>query len=319
MNSTAVKSPSIAIAGHLVMDEIIFRGKEPTRALGGISYNLAAMTSIMKTGKILPVCELGEDIRELFQSVYGRFGNIDISAVRYTSLPNVVNRLVYSDSEHRDEWNSRVPDPLRLDAVGSDMDALLINHISGGDILPDELTAFRRRFKGIIYCDYHSLSLGRGPEGKRYYRHRPDWRDYLAGVDIIQMNREELCSITGEIGELPADIARTCRRLHDAGPRTAIITLGAGGSVLCMDSGANVYFIPPVDIPDPVDPTGCGDTLASVCLYNYLISGQMVLSTIQANRWAAAKAAFSGLDGFKDMESIMINIGPVVEPVRLDI
>jgi hypothetical protein len=313
-----MKNPfRIAVVGHLVADEIIYHSGEKISAPGGISYNLAALLSIMKEGKIIPLCEIGFDMVDLFEEYFGKHRLVDKSAIRETSLPNVVNRLVYAGDGSREEWNSRIPDRLSLDDITEDLNAVLMNFISGDDLAVEDIENFRERSDCPVFCDYHSLALGRDGEGKRFFRKHPEWERYLAQMDIVQMNIAELATISGVEGLSFGNIIAVCSLIHNLGPEICIITLGRNGLVLSMDKGSSVYHIPPVVVADEVDPTGCGDTLAAVFLHNYLLSGDPLHSAVSGNRYAAAKATFSGLDGFKDMGSIMERIGSGAEPVKI--
>lgn len=308
--------PRIAIAGHLVYDEITLPDGETTTALGGISYNIAALTSIMAGGRLLTVCEIGVDIKVQVFETFKSYEVFDKSAIRITSLPNVVNRLVYDKQGYRDEWNSRRPKPLSLDGILDDIDALLLNFISGDDVTLDELNRFRKRFEGIVYCDFHSLALGRDRDGKRHYRKHPDWQDYLSYVDMVQMNKAELSTIVGHESAGKSQIAADCKILHEAGPETALITMGKDGVLLSTRSGRQVFDIPSLNVLE-VDTTGCGDTMAAAMIYNYIICGDILQSAVKANRYAAAKATFTGLDGYRRMDEILNVIGEATEPIRL--
>lgn len=309
--------PRIAVAGHLVADEIVYSGGDKISALGGISYNLATFLTVMEDGNIIPVCEIGFDIDDLFEEYFGKHDFVDTSAVRKTTLPNVVNRLVYDSDGNREEWNSRIPERLKLDGIGDNIDGVLMNFISGDDFAIDDIGDFRERFRGIVFCDYHSLALGRDKEGKRFFRKHPDWQRYLEQMDIAQMNIAELATISGAGGLSFGNIIAVCSLIHGLGPEICIITLGQNGLVLSTGKGKAVYHIPPINVHNVIDPTGCGDTLAAVFLYNHLKSGDPLQSALAANRYAAAKATFRGLDGFKEINDILQNIGPGAEPVRI--
>ena len=316
MVSAGGDSPRLAVVGHLVCDRIVLPGGETTEALGGVSYNIAALTSLMKAGRLLPVCEVGEDIKSVLPETFGKSPVFDDSAVKYTSLPNVVNTLVYDSSGSRQEWNSRKPEPLSLVNIPENVDAVLFNFISGDDVTLDELEAFRKRFDGITYCDFHSLALGRSRAGKRFFRTHPRWREYLSPMDVVQMNLAEFATIADARGTM-REAASRIGIVHENGPETVIITMGKGGFLLSENSGKEIYHVPAVQIPDEVDTTGCGDTLAAALIYHFTVSGDISQSAANANMHAAAKATFSGIDGFADIDRIISSLGPPVEPVRI--
>ncbi len=317
MTSSRDDGPGLAVVGHLVYDRIVLPGGNTTEALGGVSYNIATLTSIMERGRLLPVCEIGEDIRGVFREAFGKSRVLDDAAIEYTALPNVVNTLVYDDSGQRQEWNSRKPRSLSLRKIDGDIDAVLFNFISGDDVELDELAAFRSRFDGIAFCDFHSLALGRGRGGKRFFRTHPRWREYLSPMDMVQMNLAEFATMAGSVRGMISEIASRAAMIHEIGPETVLITLGREGFVLSIDSGQQVYHIPAIDIVQEVDSTGCGDTLAASLVYHYVVSGDVLEAAIKANLWAAAKATFTGTDGFKNMETILSGLGPPRDPVRI--
>jgi sugar/nucleoside kinase (ribokinase family) len=134
---------------------------------------------------------------------------------------------------------------------------------------------------------------------------------------MVQMNKAEFATIVGRELEAVSEIARDCNVLHGAGPETALITLGEDGVLLSTQCGAQIFHIPALNLPRVVDTTGCGDTLAAAAIYRYILTGDLLQSAVVASRYAAAKATFSGLDGFRRMDEILNDIGHAAEPVRL--
>jgi hypothetical protein len=309
--------PRIVVAGHLVHDEIVLPGGCSITALGGISYNLAALCSAMSAGNLIVLCEIGTDIKPVFDNTFKSCDIMDRSLIRTTNLPNVVNRLVYDSHGSRTEWNSRVPGGISLINAPRDIDAVLLNFISGDDISLEELRLFGDRFGGIIYEDFHSLSLGRNPDGSRYFRKNPNWREYVSIADIVQLNLAELGTITGKNVADVEEAVSDCEVLHQAGPENVVVTMGDKGSVLSMESGKRKYQIPVNKIEKEVDATGCGDTLAAVALYQLIKTGNLLFAVSEGCRWAAAKATFSGISGFVDISGVLDRVGPTSRPVEL--
>jgi sugar/nucleoside kinase (ribokinase family) len=302
-------NPTIAVVGHLVKDEIITAGGEIKTALGGIAYNLATLGAIIKRGRILPVCRIGNDFKELANSLVGST-IFDMAMVRFMGRPNVVNRLIYKSDGSRDEWNSRRAAPLDISGLEKRADAVFLNFISGKDVKLSDLKKFRAKYRGLIYCDFHSLSLGFDKNHKRYHRRHPYWREYLSACDIVQMNILELASIYGRKLEDQKAIKEAGEMLLEAGPGVVIITAGRRGVYLLTKGSDEYYFVPPVKIGPEIDPTGCGDVLGIAFFLNFLEKGNLVQSLEIANRLAAAKATFSGLGDFARIEDIASNLGP---------
>ncbi len=309
--------PKIAVIGHLVKDEIKTLDGAISVALGGTAYNLAALAAVQVQGKIYPVCRIGSDIKCLSDELFDLSPRFDLANVNYARRPNAVHRLTYNPDGSRGEWNSGRQVPLKIDSALLKCNALLINFISGNDVKLSDLQALRKHYKGLIYCDYHSLSLGLDSDKIRFIRYHPRWRDYLSAVDIIQMNLLELSSIFGRKLDSRKAAMEAFELLHKAGPQVAIITAGRDGVILSQHSEGRYYHIPAVKITREVDATGCGDTLSSSFLYHYLISGNIVGSLETANHYAAAKATFSGLAGFANIEEIKSKIGPPSKAERI--
>jgi sugar/nucleoside kinase (ribokinase family) len=197
-------------------------------------------------------------------------------------------------------------------------DAVIFNFISGRDVKLPHLKAFRKKYSGLIYCDYHSLSLGFGKNRRRYYRLHPRYKEYLQTADFTQMNLNELGSIYLKplFGE--SAIARACGRLHEFGAGKLIITAGGAGVFVSDPERGRIFRVPAVNLLREVDPTGCGDALGAALVVRFLQTGDLVKTVEFANHFAAAKAMFSGLDGFANIKSILRKIGPAPRMTTLE-
>lgn len=109
--------------------------------------------------------------------------------------------------------------------------------------------------------------LGRHPETKLAFQpgtfHFQWGMEKLAGIygrsEIVVMNREEAVDVTG--GEYD-DLHGLAAKLHELGPRVAVITDGPHGSYASYD-GKLVTIPNYPDIAPPLDRTGAGDAFAS--------------------------------------------------------
>ncbi len=162
----------------------------------------------------------------------------------------------------------------------------------------------------MIYCDFHSLALGYKADGTRFIRRHPRWREYIACSDLIQMNIMELESIAGHDLKDNTQVSAACGDLHKAGAKKVIITLGHEGIIVSQSSPRIASFIPPVKLTKEVDPTGCGDTFAAAFVYHYLKCGDVIKSAEISNLYAAAKATFSGINGFLNLSNVIKTLKP---------
>jgi hypothetical protein len=298
-------SPAIALVGHMCKDEIISSNGSLKAAIGGTAYNLAALASVMTSGRIIPICRLGNDMESLAKPLFSFSALIDTSGVLSSANPNVIHRLTYQQNGERAEWNSGKQSPLPLGKHCIAADAILLNFISGSDVRLAELREFKKSYQGLIYSDFHSLSLGYSRDQIRYHRRHPFWREYISAIGMLQMNIGELRTIFGDSIISPDDVKKVVPQLHALGPVIINITMGNSGVIVSESAKGVLEHLKAVQIPQEVDPTGCGDTFAAVFLCTYLNSRDTLKSAREASLYAAAKATFSGLDGFKDIHAIV--------------
>ena len=317
MPTNQTDRPLVVVVGHLVKDEITSAEGHTSVALGGIAYNMAALCCLMKTGRIYPICRIGTDIRYQIANIFGGFPVFDDSGIMYSNRPNIVNRLVYNHDGTRQEWNSGKPGSLDIENIPINADAVIFNFISGNDVKLSELIKFRKRYRGLIYVDFHSLSLGRDGSGGRYLRYHPRWREYLSVANIAQMNVAELSTIARRELSDNREVAKAARILNEAGPAIVVITMGERGVIFSDREKDEQYYIPAIHIDGRTDPTGCGDTLAAAFAYHVLRKNDLIKSIEMANHYAAAKATFTGLDGFGRIDDIMKLIGPAAKGRRI--
>ncbi|MFC6882185.1 MULTISPECIES: carbohydrate kinase family protein [Actinomadura] len=102
---------------------------------------------------------------------------------------------------------------------------------------------------------------------------------FLPYVDHVLPNEEQAAIMTGEDDPEKAALA-----LLERGPRTAVVTVGAAGSVMATDGA--VRRIPAIDV-NVVDTTGCGDAYCAGFITG-LVRGEDVH---ESARWGTAAAA----------------------------
>jgi ribokinase len=108
----------------------------------------------------------------------------------------------------------------------------------------------------------------------------------LEDIDVITPNRVELGQLTGRPTADEAGVLAAARRLHDQGPGTVIVTLGAEGSLIVRGGEAVRVAAHPVRA---VDTVGAGDAFNGA-LAVALAEGR---DLPDAAAWAAAAAALA--------------------------
>jgi hypothetical protein len=181
-----------------------------------------------------------------------------------------------------------------------EVNAILINMISGVDIEIETLHRIRRHInpdQTNLHMDFHNITLGTKEDGTRYKRYPDNWRDWCSLVDTIQMNEVE-ASILRQ-GRPEEELVK---EILSFGVKGMIITRGSRGLTVysTRNDQLDIQNMSPCKSDQIIDPTGCGDTFASVFCFAYSRTKDIIHSAQLANRIAGVKATISGIDGIDD-------------------
>ena len=113
----------------------------------------------------------------------------------------------------------------------------------------------------------------------------PDRDAGLAAVAFLKVDDEEAAVLTGERDPERAALLLANRLGHP--PREAIVSRAGCGALVCADG--RVHRIAAFPVPEPVDPTGLGDTFFAAYLHRRLAGDDAA----EAGRFAAATAALA--------------------------
>lgn len=290
----------VGIVGTFVCDTIVFLSGDSVESIGGLYHTSAYLAHLLGQNlRVRPLCHVGEDFYDEVCEALRRFPNCELHHVRRLPRANTQVRLVYRSLDTRDEITSAPMPPVTADevAVLGDCDAVLVNMITGVDIELSALRALRRRSRALLYLDLHSLALGIDTGGKRYYRPVPQWRDWLAAVDIVQMNEGEAATLA-ELGDdfTLARLKAFGERIVEDGLRVCNITLAAQGSLLVHRDGNSVRMrhCPAQPVASVVDIIGCGDAFGAAFVAKYLAGRDVEAAAHFANRVAGLNCTFTG-------------------------
>jgi sugar/nucleoside kinase (ribokinase family) len=328
--------PRLGVLGTMVWDRIFARDgrREPVEEWGGISYALAAAAAARPDGwQIVPVLKIGRDLEEEAFRFLRSLPGLELdSGVRIVPEPTNLVELRYRDRERRCERLTGGVTPwshAELEPLLADFDALYINFISGFELDLDTAVRLRLGFPGPIYADLHSIFLGIDQHGNRTPRPLASWREWLRCFDIVQMNEEELATLTQAWGDpwlFAADVVGEELRL-------ILVTLGSRGSAyvaspwfrrqplewrerglrtappLTAPGGpVTSELMPPADAPPDGDPTGCGDVYGATAFLRLLAGDDLDASIHAAQRAAARNFAHRGAGGL--YPHLLGRIGP---------
>ncbi len=305
----------LASVGTVVDDRILHTDGTETRSLGGIYYTVAVAANLCPPEwEILPICRAGQDILPRLEAKLGRYPNVNLRWVQPSRRANTRVTLVYRTALERDEYTTPPMAPLSAGELepALDTDACLVNFITGRDVKLSALSWFAEQYLGLLYLDLHSLTLGIGPDGKRYARYPQRWRSYARVPDVLQMNEREAACLSRKpmkSGSFENVIAFFRDFLDSSHTRPAVVnvTLGPAGSAVLWrspDDGVRAQRVPPAAV-EVVDPTGCGDTFAVGFLYSYLLRRDPVEAARYANLVAGLKCCLKGSEGLPKLRTLL--------------
>ncbi|MCX6825910.1 MAG: PfkB family carbohydrate kinase [candidate division Zixibacteria bacterium] len=226
----------------------------------------------------MPACNIGVKHYKPVISILKNLRGVDITCVRKVKDKNNHCHLVYFPNGEKNEILKGGVQRLRYDNIKPLLgcDIILVNYISGRDIYLKSLQKLRHYFKGKIYIDIHSLTLGKRKDGSRYLRKPPGWEKVVEIADYLQMNRAELSILTEKRRKLktPGDnISLNLKQLYrsltdysiEVSKKVFIITDGANGCHWCL-GGQRKPELNRISSPSLIkrgDVTGCGDCFSA--------------------------------------------------------
>lgn len=290
----APRKRRLGVVGSFVWDVIHGRDLRdaPVEEWGGITYALSACDAALPDDwALVPLVKVGSDLAPQARQFLRTLRRIAPDAVPI-EVPQRNNRveLRYFSEERRSEvLSGGVPawSWAGLQPLLRDIDALYINLISGFELDLETAQLIRQHFKGPIYCDLHSLTLGIEPSGLRTWRPLPEVAAWCACFDQLQVNEEEVAMLAPD----PMALAATAL---GAGVRTLFVTLGKRGVVYFEDAGVGrplrTALIPASEarVQGAGDPTGCGDVWGAT-YFSRSVTGDTLSEAMRAACDAAAR------------------------------
>jgi len=299
---------TITVIGHLCKDVLHLPSAGSEEGFGGIMYSVLTLANLMNGRDVLqPVFGVGQADYDPVMEILKQYKQVDTSGIfRMKGQTNQV-QLFYDAGPpgSRIECSRNISPPIPYTRIKPflDADGILINMISGFDITLETLDYIRmetRERRVPIYFDFHSLTLGIDEEFKRFRRPLTDWRRWCFMHHSIQMSESEALGLTAERYNESTLINHMMPLMVSA----LIITRGSRGATLItqdIHKKLTRHEIPGVSHGAVVDPTGCGDVFGASYLYQLLKSRDSLEAALFANKAAALKATFGGIDGLQGL------------------
>jgi len=292
----------VAVIGTINRDTIIFPSGKRTESFGGILYNLSALSGLGgRRINIYPICNLGYDVCNQMKEILKCFDNVRSEGInRVRRKNNHAYLFMNAENQRQEILRNRVP-ALSFSQIKPflNSDVILVNFISGFDISLDTLRRIRKNTDVVIYMDVHSLTLGVGKDGKRFFRTPRGWRGYLEQADLVQTNLSELSVLSGKKLRSVKDAQDFGTYVLSLGPKALLVTLGQKGALIIYKDRKAFKFkrYRGMKVQGLKDTTGCGDVFSAGFIVGYLHSQNLIRCLDFANRVAAEKCKISGVEG----------------------
>lgn len=301
----------IAALGTINHDTVVLPQGEVIESYGGLLYSILPLALLAEPGTtIVPVVNLGRDVEHPVKAILSRHSRISQEGIRMVPERNNRVLLRYTSHGEREEVQQGGLPPLTFEQIAPflDADVLLVNFISGRELSLETLRRVRAHTMATIYMDIHSLSLGIDQEGRRFWRQIPNWPEWVAQADVVQVNRGEARLLAGGPVETEREVLSLGRMVLEAGPAILLLTLGSRGSMMISASGEDprLWRFDPQPPAKVRDTTGCGDVFLAAFVAEHVRSGDPHKASRFANLAAGAKSGFSGieeLEGLKELRA----------------
>jgi sugar/nucleoside kinase (ribokinase family) len=295
---------NIIVIGHPCKD-IIHKNEVVTESFGGIIYSLLGFAVVMKKeDKVIPLFSIDRKDYEEYLKVLSGTSIDDFSLIQPTEKQtNIVHLFFDGDNlnlECYQEKADKIDLKRALPLIPKDAH-FYINMISGFEINIDDLKELRRKFKGRIYFDFHTMTRGMDDNGGRFYRPIENWRDWIKNCDAIQLNETEMKNLTKEKFSEEEFALESFR----CGVEVINITKGKSGAVSFWQE--NEMLIQKSIEPEKNliyrNPIGCGDIFGSVFAYKYFNNYNVKDSLEEAVRISSKRIEFEKIEEIIELKT----------------
>ena len=287
----------LLVIGQSVADIIDFNGKRTLKP-GGIFYSIIALNNLKENqDKISLVTAVDKKHYLLFKDEYEKLDEKVFNHVE--NIPIV--HLKIEQEEERHEMYENINQNLGFNIKDFNLfDGILINMVTGFDITLEQLKDIRKNYKGMIYFDVHTFSRGLDDNMQRYFRVIPDFKEWASNVDIIQVNKNELKTLTEKETE-----EGIIKEVLSYGIKYLILTLEDNGAKIFFkeDDAVKSIYEPAIKV-DLKNKVGCGDVFGAVFFYSYISQKEKNITKAlkRANIAAGCTAFYEDMSEFKNLK-----------------
>lgn len=251
---------NVLVIGHLSIDLLEGTGGAETRQYGGIARAVTTLGALLAgRDQVVPVAGVPASEIGAVSALFSAYPSVSTAGLFTSQHP--LPRIPAPGVARAAHGHAPQP-PIPFEKIRRHLSAdwILINMVSGNDITLETLDEIRmavRERQVPIHLDLHNLT--RRVSGSGGLTHGPVelWRRWAFMVDTVQMNEQEIASLTVE--RLPE--AEAAGHLLTLGPQAVLVTRGARGVSLYRNDRKRVVRddIPGVPGREATPGLGCGD------------------------------------------------------------
>ena len=303
----------IGAIGTFIKDHIFLVDGTEINSFGGIFYTVSILGNLVsEQDEVYPVCYMGDDIYDDIIKRLSEYQSVKTTGIKKIDQNNTAVKLVYKAAEKRDEYLSNRMPSLNLDHILGlgEMDIWLVNFITGFEMSLETFQQFRQQASGLIFMDFHSLSLDINDAGLRILRKLPNWEQWIHGVDVLQMNEAEAVSLIDRNNLSENNLIDFGNRVVGNDIKICHITLGSKGSMLFFkeDDQIRNKKIPAYSVEEVIDVTGCGDAFAAGFLVHYFNHNDVLAATQYANAIAGVNCTIRGTEELFKLKEFLLGV-----------
>ncbi|MGE5429659.1 MAG: carbohydrate kinase family protein [Syntrophomonadaceae bacterium] len=282
----------LLVIGHSVEDHIHIKDSHEVKP-GGIFYSVLGLKSFLEENdSIFLLTSMEKESESLFSPLYD---SLKKDFFQYRGRIPRVN-LYIPDNAERCENYENLAENLDLSSLKelNSFDGILVNMITGFDLKLEDLKTIRKNFSGPIYLDVHTLSRGLGENNQREFRQIPRAMEWMGQVDIVQVNENELRTLSPKESE-----TEIVREVLMCGLKCLIVTKGELGSkIYNLENGElKSYFQSAIKI-NCVNKIGCGDIFGAAFFTFYIKNKSLTEAARIANTAAGVTAGYRDIKEF---------------------
>lgn len=294
----------VGVLGNINLDTIENADGRTRVGFGGALFTACALAHLAgATARIWLLARVAAELEERLRQQLRHVPALRLEGLLPMTGPGYRCHIRYDDSGDKTEVLSGHAQPLTSQELSEflpNLQALVVNFITGDEIDRPNLAAIRRQISGPVFMDVHSLTLGRMADGRRFPRPLANVGGWLMQADVVQMNQLE-ARILGAPADDDNALIHWAQQRLDLGPAAIVVTRGDAGAVAVWRSpGGQVESLTQQAHPVPgdgqLDPTGCGDVFLAGLAAAHVRGLDMPAAVCLASAAAAQNCQFNTLD-----------------------